>query len=388
MTDPLTGAAYAAAGAAEEQPAAAEDFDPAQWNVSNTSPEAEATRRMYAAGLTLSALNGEPLADELIPPMDTSAEAVTRRKLYAAGLSKSAQDGEEQALPYADWSAEKQAAYQLAQAELTTGQTSAGAVSADLTEVDALSGATITSTAVTNIVNNSYFYVTEVLAQSDLNGGMEPMAKTDFLTADMTRRQFMKISGKSLAGLTLSASMLSLFGCSQKQVDSGAVATWALPQGLLVVNADLCTGCQRCEINCTLTNDGVCSSYISRVKIQRRLNLDGAGNGLLSGNDNCFVYFPDTCRQCEDPACGNACPQKAITTNAQGIRVVDTDKCIGCGACHEACPWHMPTVNPETGKSSKCIACGACVAGCPSGALSIVDWDAVTSAAQAAYMDL
>ena len=157
------------------------------------------------------------------------------------------------------------------------------------------------------------------------------MAKTDFLTADMTRRQFMKISGKSLAGLTLSASMLSLFGCSQKQVDSGAVATWALPQGLLVVNADLCTGCQRCEINCTLTNDGVCSSYISRVKIQRRLNLDGAGNGLLSGNDNCFVYFPDTCRQCEGPACGNACPQKAITTNAQGIRVVDTDKCIGCG---------------------------------------------------------
>ena len=158
------------------------------------------------------------------------------------------------------------------------------------------------------------------------------MAKTDFLTADMTRRQFMKISGKSLAGLTLSASMLSLFGCSQKQVDSGAVATWALPQGLLVVNADLCTGCQRCEINCTLTNDGVCSSYISRVKIQRRLNLDGAGNGLLSGTDNCWVYFPDTCRQCEDPACGNACPQKAITTNAQGIRVVDTDKCIGWGA--------------------------------------------------------
>lgn len=161
VTDPVTGAAYA--GAAEEQPAAGEDLDPAQWNVSDTSPEAEATRRMYAAGLTLSALNGEPLADELIPPMDTSAEAVARRKLYAAGLSKSAQDGEEQALPYADWSAEKQAAYRLAQAELTTGQTSAGAVSADLTEVDALSGATITSTAVTNIVNNSYFYVTEVL---------------------------------------------------------------------------------------------------------------------------------------------------------------------------------------------------------------------------------
>ena len=163
VTDPATGAAYAAAGAASEDASAAEDFDPAQWNVSDTSPEAEATRKMYAAGLTLSALNGQPLDDELAPPLDSSAEAVARRKLYNAGLSKSAQDGEEQAVPYADWSAEKQAAYRLAQADLTTEQPQSGAVSADLTEVDALSGATITSTAVTNIVNNSYFYVTEVL---------------------------------------------------------------------------------------------------------------------------------------------------------------------------------------------------------------------------------
>ena len=162
VTDPATGTAYAA-GASADDSASAEDFDPAQWNPSDTSPEAEATRKMYAAGLTLSALNGEPLSDELAPPLDSSPEAVARRKLYNAGLSKSAQDGEEQALPYADWSAEKQAAYRLAQANLTTEQTSAGAVSANLTEVDALAGATITSTAVTNIVNNSYFYVTEVL---------------------------------------------------------------------------------------------------------------------------------------------------------------------------------------------------------------------------------
>ena len=163
VTDPVTGAAYAAAGAAEEQPAAAEDFDPAQWNVSDTSPEAEATRRMYEAGLTLSALNGQPMDDALIPPMDNSAEAVARRKLYAACLSKSAQDGEEQAVPYADWSAEKQAEYKLQAADLTTQGSAADTVSADMTQVDALSGATITSTAVTDIVNNSYFYVTEVL---------------------------------------------------------------------------------------------------------------------------------------------------------------------------------------------------------------------------------
>lgn len=163
VTDPATGAVYAAVGSAETE-APAEDFDPSAWRAGDASPEAEATRKMYEAGLTLSATRGEPMDDELIPPLDSSAEAVASRKLYQAGLSKSAQDGEEQAKPFADWSAEKQAAYRLEQAELTTSGTGAETSSADLTEVDALTGATITSTAVTNVVNNSYFYVTEVLS--------------------------------------------------------------------------------------------------------------------------------------------------------------------------------------------------------------------------------
>lgn len=163
VTDPATGTAFAAAGSAETDAAPAEAFDPAAWRAGDTSPEAEATRKMYEAGLTLSALNDQPMDDALIPPMDNSAEAVARRKLYAACLSKSAQDGEKQAVPYADWSAEKQAEYKLQAADLTTQGSAADTVSADMTQVDALSGATITSTAVTDIVNNSYFYVTEVL---------------------------------------------------------------------------------------------------------------------------------------------------------------------------------------------------------------------------------
>ena len=163
VTDPATGTAFAAADSAETDAAPAEAFDPAAWRAGDTSPEAEATRKMYEAGLTLSALNDQPMDDALIPPMDNSAEAVARRKLYAACLSKSAQDGEEQAVPYADWSAEKQAEYKLQAADLTTQGSAADTVSADMTQVDALSGATITSTAVTDIVNNSYFYVTEVL---------------------------------------------------------------------------------------------------------------------------------------------------------------------------------------------------------------------------------
>lgn len=207
---------------------------------------------------------------------------------------------------------------------------------------------------------------------------MSEEKKVGILDKEMTRRQFLKISGKSLAGLTVSATMLSLFGCTAQQVDNGQVATWAMPQGLLVVNEAKCTGCQRCEINCTLNNDGVCSTYISRVKVGRNLHIHGK-DGMYNGN---FTYFPDTCRQCKEPACGKACPENAIFADENGVRKVDQEKCVGCGACVDACPWHMPTVNPETNKSSKCIACGSCVDGCPSGALSIIPWDEVTAAAQ------
>ena len=144
----------------------------------------------------------------------------------------------------------------------------------------------------------------------------------------------------------------------------------------IIVNVDKCIGCQACFVACKEENK--VAPGIQWNQIHRAENLQ----------DRIINYFRVCCQHCDNPSCLPVCPAKAIYKGPHGEVLVDQSKCIGCGACHEACPWHMPTVNPETGKSSKCIACGACVAGCPSGALSIVDWDAVTSAAQAAYMDL
>jgi len=203
--------------------------------------------------------------------------------------------------------------------------------------------------------------------------------KVKFLDKDYTRRQFLKLSGKTLAGVTLSSTMLSTLGLTAAAAENATV--WAMPQGLLVVDPDKCTGCLRCEINCTLVNDGVVSSHLSRVKMTRNLTSSRNGNGLYTENN--WVYFPDTCRQCDNPACGNACPVKAIFADENGVKKVDESKCVGCGACVAACPWHMPTINPETKKSTKCVQCGACAAGCVTGALKIVPWDAIAAAAQA-----
>ena len=45
---------------------------------------------------------------------------------------------------------------------------------------------------------------------------MKLKEKVGFLDRQMTRRQFLKVSGKSLVGLTVAGSMLSLFGCTKR----------------------------------------------------------------------------------------------------------------------------------------------------------------------------
>ena len=49
------------------------------------------------------------------------------------------------------------------------------------------------------------------------------------------------------------------------------------------------------------------------------------------------------------------------------IVVIDSKKCVGCGACISACP--VQAINMETGwhcfiSDDKCIGCGRCISLC------------------------
>ena len=201
-----------------------------------------------------------------------------------------------------------------------------------------------------------------------------------FLEKDISRRDFMKLSGKGIAALAVSGSFLSLIGCSREDIETGKVGVTATPQGILVSYKSRCVGCQRCEMNCSLVNDGKAQPYLSRVKVGQSIQFGDNGAGIdyqlddgMFGN---FAFTQKTCRQCEKPGCLEACPQEAIYVDENtGIRMINSEKCVGCGACTLACPWNMPTVDKETMKSTKCISCGECAKGCPTGALKIVTWE-------------
>ncbi len=94
------------------------------------------------------------------------------------------------------------------------------------------------------------------------------------------------------------------------------------------------------------------------------------------------------CYHCTKANCETVCPEKAIY-KLDGWTVIDQERCIGCGACENACIYNVPHVLDQDlsqygteqplkrYKSYKCHACTvnkravpACAKVCPMGALT------------------
>ena len=195
---------------------------------------------------------------------------------------------------------------------------------------------------------------------------------------ETTRRGFLKLSAS--AGVSLAA--VSAFSglASSAAMSAPGMVILSNAKGMILADPTRCVGCRRCELACTEFNDGKSQPAIARVKVGRNYNFgtQGAREGFWRGDGEFgnFRLVQETCKQCPHPVpCATACPQGAIAADpATGARVVDADKCIGCGLCSGACPWSMIDVDPDTKKATKCFLCGQCVGACPTGALQYVSW--------------
>jgi len=132
-------------------------------------------------------------------------------------------------------------------------------------------------------------------------------------------------------------------------------------QYVLVVNPDICNGCRRCEMTCSLKKTGnVISPTKSRIRI---IKIETIG-----------VDTPMVCRHCLDAPCKNVCPTHAIFTDSQtGAVLIEENKCIGCRECMLACPFGAISLDVDRGALVKCDLCQgdpACVKTCMWGAIT------------------
>ncbi len=195
----------------------------------------------------------------------------------------------------------------------------------------------------------------------------------------ITRRQVLAASGCGVLGLVAGGALAS-WGVTQERIANGAIDISTTPTKMIITDRGRCSGCQRCELSCTLKNDGIARQYTARVRVHETYDYGDSVSTNEGIYGNC-QFTIKSCKQCADPQCVKYCPVNAISSDAKtGARVIDAETCIGCGMCARACPWGMPRIDSATGKSTKCVACGRCAEQCPNGAIKFIDWEDIAEA--------
>ena len=90
------------------------------------------------------------------------------------------------------------------------------------------------------------------------------------------------------------------------------------------------------------------------------------------------------CNHCSDAPCVAICPTRALYRRKDGIVDFDTDRCIGCKSCMQACPYDALYIDPGENTAQKCNYCvhrvevglePACVVVCPEQSIIAGDLD-------------
>jgi len=135
-----------------------------------------------------------------------------------------------------------------------------------------------------------------------------------------------------------------------------------------VIDNRRCIGCHACTVACKAEHDdpiGVNKTWVKYIE-----------KGEFPNTQRNFSVM--RCNHCDDSPCTDVCPVTALWEREDGIVDFDPERCIGCKACMQGCPYDALYIDPNTHTAAKCNYCShrvdsgrepACVTVCPEDAI-------------------
>ena len=124
----------------------------------------------------------------------------------------------------------------------------------------------------------------------------------------------------------------------QKDLERAVKKTADQRRWAMLIDLRKCVGCHACTVGCVSENKLPPQMHYRPVYEYEQGKYPKVSR----------TFLPRPCMQCDKPPCVEACPVpgpdgatwKETTGIAAGIVPINYEKCIGCGACVDACPYH------------------------------------------------
>ena len=100
---------------------------------------------------------------------------------------------------------------------------------------------------------------------------------------------------------------------------------------VIAVDAEICRGCDMCTLACSLHHTGQCRPSLARLRVSRDIER--------------YRFTISICRQCDDPACLDACPvEGAMAWDGEASSRLSRRRALGVGAARLPAPTVASTI--------------------------------------------